>query len=141
MRYRVVTMDQTSSNLAANVRRVREARELTQRQLAELSGVPRPTLANIETGRSNPTLNVLVKVAGALGTSIEQLIAPPRSVARFYPRETLQRRTRGKVAVRDLLVEPVPGLSVERAELPAGARVKAAGPGSGVRQYLACEVG
>jgi len=141
MRYRVVIMDQTSSNLAANVRRVREARDLTQRQLAELSGVPRPTLANIETGRSNPTLNVLIKVAGALGTSIEQLIAPPRSAARFYPREALQRRTRGKVAVRDLLVEPVPGLSVERAELPTGARVKAVGPGSGIRQYLACEAG
>jgi transcriptional regulator with XRE-family HTH domain len=141
MRYRVVTMDQTSSNLAANVRRVREARDLTQRQLAELSGVPRPTLANIETGGSNPTLNVLVKVAGALGTSIEQLIGPPRSAARFYPRETLQLRSRGKVLVQELLVEPVPGLSVERAELPSGARVKAPGPGTSVRQYVSCEAG
>ncbi len=141
MRYRVVTMDQTSSNLAANVRRAREARDLTQRQLADLSGVPRPTLANIETGGSNPTLHVLVKVAAALGVSIEQLIGPPRAVVRFYPRDTLQRRARGKITVRDLLVEPVPGLCVERAEVPAGARLKAPGPGVSIRQYVACEAG
>ncbi len=134
-------MDQTSTNLATNVRRVRESRDLTQRQLAELSGVPRPTLANIETGGSNPTLSVLVKVAGALGTSIEQLIGPPRAAVRFYPRDTLQRRSRGKVTMQELLVEPVPGLSVERAELPLGSRIKAAGPGSGTRQYVACEAG
>lgn len=139
MRYPAVTMDQMSSNLAANVRRLREARALTQRQLAELVGVPRPTLANIESGASNPTLGVMIKVAAGLGASIEELVAAPRAGARLYPRETVQRRMRGKVVVQDLLVEPVPGLTVERTELPTGARVRAGG--AGAQQYVACESG
>ena len=44
-------------------------------ELATLSGVPRPTIANLESGSANPTLGVLVRIASSLQVSIEQLIA------------------------------------------------------------------
>ena len=52
-----------AAHLASNVRKLREARGLTQQQMAKLSGVPRPTWANLESGTANPTIAVLARVA------------------------------------------------------------------------------
>ena len=134
-------MDHTSANLATNVRRLRDARQLTQRQLADVSGVPRPTVAHIESGAANPTLHVLVKVAGALGATIEELIGTPPAATRFYGRDALPRRSRGKLSVHDLLAEPLPGMTLLRTEMAPGASLRVGGPGVGSRQYLACEAG
>lgn len=49
--------------------------ELTQRQLAELSGVPRRTIQNWEeSGFGNATVKNAVRVARVLGRSIEELL-------------------------------------------------------------------
>src|SRR4029077_3990077 len=76
--------DAAAFNLANNIRSLREARGLTQQQMAKLSGVPRPTWANLESGAANPTLAVLVRVAAALQIRVEELIGPPKASARFY---------------------------------------------------------
>ena len=55
-----------TGHLADNVRTLREARGLSQQQIAKLAAVPRATWTNLESGTANPTLAVLVKVAGAL---------------------------------------------------------------------------
>lgn len=48
---------------------------LTQRKLAELSGVPRRTIQNWEeSGFESATVKNAVKVARALGRSIEELL-------------------------------------------------------------------
>jgi transcriptional regulator with XRE-family HTH domain len=133
--------DNTSSNLADNVRQLREARALTQARLAKLSGVPRPTIANLESGGANPTLGVLVRVAGALQVSIEELIGPPRAAARRYPAASLPVRRRGDVSVRRLLPDPMPGLEIDRIELPPGARMVGVPHVAGTREYLTCETG
>ncbi len=134
-------MDPASQNLAANVRRLREARGLTQRDLAELSGVPRPTLAHIESGEANPTLHVLVKVAAALASPIEGLIVDPGAPVRRIPRGSLPARARGGVVVRDLIPDPVPGLSFDRSELAPGARCRLTPGGPGIRRFITCERG
>src|SRR5260370_32565991 len=95
--------DSASSNLGQNIKKLREARSLTQNQLAKISGVPRPTWANLETGAANPTLSVLVKVAAALQVSIEEIIGPPRASCRFYEGASLPRRARGEVIVGKIL--------------------------------------
>jgi transcriptional regulator with XRE-family HTH domain len=59
-------MTDINRNLADNIRRLREARNLSQQQIAKLSGIPRPTWASLETGSANPTLSVLSKAANAL---------------------------------------------------------------------------
>lgn len=133
--------DQTSLDLAANLKLFRERRQLSQREVATLSGVPRPTLAHIERGAGNPTLGVLVKLAGALGCSIEELIGPRRSAGRHYPVAALPSRTRGNAVVRELLVEPIPGLAIERLELPKGESLNLRRRAAGTRQYLTCEAG
>lgn len=53
--------------VAANVRRLRKGRGLTQEQLAHDAGIDLTYLGGIERGRRNPSLAVLVRLADALG--------------------------------------------------------------------------
>lgn len=134
-------MDTPSTHLARNIRQLRETRGLTQQQLARLSGVPRATWANLESGSANPTLAALLKVAAALQVSIEELISPPRASARFHPAATLPARSRTGVTVRRLLPDPMPGLDLERMDLPAGGGMVGSPHTPGTREYLICESG
>lgn len=133
--------DVAAANLAENVRRLRALRGLSQQALAAASGVPRPTWAHLESGAANPTLGVLLKVAAALGVTLEELVAPPRAQARLYKAADLPTRVRGDVLVRQVLPDALPGLSLERLELPAGSSMRGQPHTPGTREYLACEQG
>ena len=134
-------MDKTSSNLALNVRYLRSARRLSQAQLAKIAGIPRPTLAHLESGSANPTLSVLMRLASALQVLIEELVAPPRSSVRHFSADQLPQRQRGSVQVRKLLPDPIRGLDMERMEIPAGAHLVGIPHIRGTREYLSCERG
>jgi putative transcriptional regulator len=47
--------------------------DLTQAELAERVGVTRQTIGLIENGRYNPTLNLCVAIAKALGKTLDDL--------------------------------------------------------------------
>ncbi len=111
--------DTSASNRAGNAKRLREARRLSQEQIAKLAGIPRPTWASLESGSANPTLAVLQKAAAALQVSIEELIGPPRTACQFFPAASMTTRRRGSALTRDLLPESIPGLNISRLELPA----------------------
>jgi len=130
-----------ADNLARNIRQLREARGLTQQQMAKSSGVPRPTWANLESGGANPTLAVLIKAASALQVSVEELIAPPRASARFFAAATLPVKQRGLVLVRKLLPDPISGMEIDRMDLPPGAAMAGVPHTPGTREYLTCEIG
>ncbi len=132
---------EVADNLARNIRQLREARGLTQQQMARSSGVPRPTWANLESGAANPTLAVLIKAASALQVSVEELIAPPRASARFFPAATIKVKQRGMVLVRKLLPEPIAGMEIDRMDLPPGASMAGVPHTPGTREYLTCEIG
>ena len=134
-------IDDSSSNLALNVRQLRSARQLSQAQLAELAGIPRPTLAHLESGSANPTLSVLMRLASALQVLIEELVAPPRDSARHYSADELPQRQRGSVLVRKLLPDAMRGLDIERITVPAGAQFVGIPHTRGTREYLCCERG
>ena len=133
--------EDAAANLGRNIAQLREARGLTQQKIAGIAGIPRATWANLESGAANPTLAVLVKVAGALQVRLEELVEPPRRIGRLYPAATLPVRTRGSVTVRKLLPESIPGLEIERMELPPGAAMAGIPHTPGTREYLTCERG
>ena len=130
-----------SSRLGRNVRTLRDARGFTQQQMSKLAGLPRATWAHVESGSGNPTLAVLHAVAGALQVPIEELIAAPRAEARHYERGSLPQRRQGSATVRKLLPDPVPGMEIERIELPADGRMVGVPHMPGTREYLTCETG
>jgi transcriptional regulator with XRE-family HTH domain len=130
-----------SQRIARNVRHLREARALTQQQIARLARLPRATWANLEAGSANPTLSVLHRVASALQVPLDELIATPRAACRFYSKAQLTERRRGDVLVRSLLPDPVRGVVLERMELPPRAQMTGIPHMPGTREYLACESG
>lgn len=151
-RYRVVKLDDSMTfvhsvsmdvalHLANNMKQLREARGITQQQMAKLAGVPRPTWANLESGSANPTLAVLVRVAAALQITVEELIAPPRASAKHYKAADLPVRKRGPVLVRRLLPDVISGLEMERMELAPRGQMTGTPHTAGTREYLTCESG
>jgi XRE family transcriptional regulator, regulator of sulfur utilization len=127
--------------IAQNIKQLRQSRNLTQDQLARISGVPRPTWSNLESGGANPTVSVLVKVAGALQVPVEELISPPKAIAKFYTADSIPRQRRGGVVIRKLLPDHLQGLELDRMELPPGSQMAGVPHRMGTREYLACEVG
>src|SRR2546429_9503050 len=103
-----------SDHLADNIKALREARGLSQQQIAKAAGIPRATWTHLESGAANPTLAVLIKVASALQVRLDELLAPARQPARLLHADELPMRLRGTVAIRKLLPETLPGPSLER---------------------------
>ena len=61
------------------VRNLRREKGMSQRQLAEASGVSKKTLANVETGKVHPLPSTARKIGAALDVD-------PRSLATVAPR-------------------------------------------------------
>lgn len=135
-------MNDVAARLGANIRQLREARGFTQVQMAKLAGVPRATWANLESGTGNPTLAVLHKVGQALQVSLEELISAPRVETQLYAAASLPvRRPPGGAKVRRLLPDRLPGVEMDRLELPPGCRMTGVPHTPGTREYLTCETG
>jgi transcriptional regulator with XRE-family HTH domain len=82
--------------LGRNVRRIRQEHRLSLGGLAARAGVAKQTLANLEGGSGNPTVETLLAVARALGVGVNWLVTEWGSPV------LVRRRTAGAW-------EPVPG--------------------------------
>lgn len=67
-----------STELANIIRKRREELNITQKDLAEMSGVNLRSISNIESGVSNPSLEVLNKIAEILGLEIVIKVKAPQ---------------------------------------------------------------
>lgn len=61
-------------SMTVNVKTIREAHGLSQKRLANMSGVSQAHISDIETGNKNPTIGILERIARALGVSVSVLI-------------------------------------------------------------------
>ncbi len=61
--------------VAYNIHRIRKGQKLSIERTAELTGVSKSMLGQIERGAVNPTITVLAKIADGLHVPLEQLIA------------------------------------------------------------------
>jgi transcriptional regulator with XRE-family HTH domain len=129
----------TASHLARNLLSLRHTRGLTQDALAKSAALPRSTIATLESGDGNPSLSVLVKVAGALGVPIDELLASPRALVRRWPAAELASRSKGRgVTIRDLVPEPVPDEMMEVLDFAPGAVMAGTPHLPGTREFFTC---
>lgn len=61
----------------ATIRRRRQALGITQATLADLSGVGRHSITDIESGKGNPTIEIIKKLLAPLGLKLVVQIAEP----------------------------------------------------------------
>jgi XRE family transcriptional regulator, regulator of sulfur utilization len=102
--------------LGARVRALREAMELSLRDLAARSGVSAPMLSQVERGETSPTLQVAARIASGLDLRLSQLLrldeAGAVTIVRAGERRTGPSGARGHRY--EILTPPLPG---QRAEL------------------------
>lgn len=78
-------MDPISQVVAENLRKLRQDRKLSLQDLSEICGVSKSMLGEIERGTSNPTINVLWKIANGLKipfTALTTAARPPVQLVR-----------------------------------------------------------
>jgi putative molybdopterin biosynthesis protein len=69
-------MTEISQPDGARLRLARQARGLSQQQLAGVAGVTRQAVSAVESGHSDPSLRVALGLARALGVTVEELFGP-----------------------------------------------------------------
>ena len=135
-------MDETepvARHLARNLVALRHARALTQQAVAKSAGVPRSTIANLESGKGNPSLTVLLKVAQALAVPIDELLASPRAKVRKWSGADISSQNRGQgVKLRTLVPEPVPEEMLTLMEFQPGGTMRGTPHLPGTREFFSC---
>jgi XRE family transcriptional regulator, regulator of sulfur utilization len=99
----------THGTVGARVKNLREAMDLSLRDLAERSGVSAPMLSQVERGDTSPTLAVAQKIAAGLDLSLSQLLRldEDRHVVVVRAGKGRTRRRRGHKL--EELTPPLPG--------------------------------
>lgn len=80
VQYYALMDDETNALAAAigaRVKQERKARHWTLDQLADVAGVSRRMLVNVEGGAANPSVNTLLRISDALGIGLPALVEPP----------------------------------------------------------------
>lgn len=65
----------TQHIVGERIREQRKRRGLTQERLAEVAELDRKHIGTIESGKTEPRIGTLVRIAGALDIRIEELVA------------------------------------------------------------------
>jgi transcriptional regulator with XRE-family HTH domain len=81
--------------LAANLHRLRTSRRLSLATLATRADLAKATLANLEQGRGNPTIETLWSLAIALGVPFSDLLEDRRETSTVVVRAQQGPRVRG----------------------------------------------
>ena len=137
-----MTENAIADYIAQNIRQLKLIRNMSQDQLVRISGVPKPTWTNLESGTANPTVSVLAKVASALQVSVEELISPPKAQTKQHmSADSLEPEKNGTVVVRRVLPDQLLGLKIDRLELPPGSEMTGSPHQLGTMEYLVCESG
>ncbi len=101
----------TPPDVGRRIRELREARGLSLRALAELSGLSVNAVSLIERGQSSPTVSTLHRLADALGVRIIDLFAPREEAKVVFVRAG----ERGRTETPGVLVESLAaGLAGQR---------------------------
>lgn len=66
-----VTQQNTRKNVIEQYIRCRKALGITQAELARRAGVPRSNITRFESGSYNPSLEMMVRIAAALGMKLQ----------------------------------------------------------------------
>ena len=140
------TPEQVAAHLARNLISLRQVRGLTQDALAKSAGVPRSTIANLESGQGNPSLTVLLKVANSLAVPVDELLGSPRAKTRQWSRDELRsqhvEKGAGKgVMLRSLIPERIPDELLNVMEFAPGGTMRGSPHLPGTREYFTCLAG
>ncbi len=123
--------EQTIAAVGPRVRALREAMDLSLRDLAQRSGVSAPMLSQVERGETSPTLQVAERIAGGLDLRLSQLLRLDEDGAVSVVRRDERRKgpTRGRGHSYEVLTPPLPGQRAELSRHTLAPGAQTGGPG------------
>ena len=126
------TLAASTTALGARVKALREAMNLSLRDLAERSGVSAPMLSQVERGETSPTLQVATRIAAGLDLRLSQLLRLDEDGAVSVVRRTERRKGPGpgrRGHTYEILTPPLPGQRAELSRHTLAAGAVTGGPG------------
>ena len=72
--YAVDMKKSISKRLGTNIKRIRTEKAMTQGDIVRALDLDRGYVSSLESGKRNPTLAMIEKIAGALGVSSDELL-------------------------------------------------------------------
>ena len=105
--------DPTVAAVGPRVKALREAMDLSLRDLAERSGVSAPMLSQVERGETSPTLQIASRIASGLELRLSQLLRLDEEGTVSIVRAGEGRRGGAGGHAYELLTPPLPGLRAE----------------------------
>ncbi len=117
--------------VGARVKALREAMDLSLRDLAERTGVSAPMLSQVERGETSPTLAVATRIASGLELTLSQLLRLDESGAVSVVRaaERLQGGSGRRGHAYEVVTPPLPGQRAEVAFHTLAPGAATGGPG------------
>jgi transcriptional regulator with XRE-family HTH domain len=139
--------DEIPSTVPERLKQLRTERGWSLEQLAQLCDVSRSMLSQIERGQANPTLGVAIRIAGAFGLTIGELVgeATQRSSAIHVIRHddpAHHYRSDENVSIRTLSpLKLEKDVEFYEVALKAGGELKSAPHFAGTREFLTVQQG
>ena len=126
----MITYEAVGLNGAFGVRlrSLREAMDLSLRDLADRSGVSAPMLSQVERGETSPTLAVAERIAGGLELTLSQLLRLDETDGVSVVRAAERRRGGGGAHSYEVVTPPLPGLRAEVSLHALASGASTAGP-------------
>jgi transcriptional regulator with XRE-family HTH domain len=118
--------------IGARIRALRDAMELSLRDLAERSGVSAPMLSQVERGETSPTLAVAARIASGLELTLSQLLRLDEgaTVAIVRPADRRPGTSDPRSGHQaEILTPPLPGQRAELSRHVLKPRAATGGPG------------
>lgn len=127
-------------NIAKNLAALRERKGLSQASLAKVSGTTRASIALLESGSGNPTLEILLRLSQGLKISIDELVSSPRAESKHIKAADvpIDRRSKNGVVLRKLLPDNIPSTEIDEIHLEPGARMSGSPHIEGTKEYFTC---
>ena len=117
-----------NGSFGGRIRNLREAMDLSLRDLADRSGVSAPMLSQVERGETSPTLALAERIAGGLELTLSQLLRLDEGDGVSVVRADERRRGGGRDHRYEVLTPPLPGLRAEVSLHSLAAGASTAGP-------------
>ena len=117
-----------NGSFGGRIKSLREAMDLSLRDLADRSGVSAPMLSQVERGETSPTLALAERIAGGLELSLSQLLRLDEGDGVSVVRADERRSGGGRDHRYEVLTPPLPGLRAEVSLHSLAAGASTAGP-------------
>jgi transcriptional regulator with XRE-family HTH domain len=124
-----VDTSEVAIHVGPRVKALREAMDLSLRDLAERSGVSAPMLSQVERGETSPTLAVANRIASGLDLRLSQLLRLDESSTVTVVRAGERRGGGADGHAFEILTAPLPGLRAELSRHTLRAGSHTGGPG------------